>query len=149
MTLHPEIQTRAQQDIQNDIGSDRLPIVEDFERGEMKYITALIREILRWGVVAPIGRHFISRLLILCSLEDLQNFSGIPHRATQEDTYMGYRIPKHATFIPNIWYVRIKQLPTLAFTDHCFFLLYLSILGASCMMRNIFRNQKSSDQNAT
>lgn len=29
---------------------------------------------------------------------------GIPHLSTEEDVYLGYRIPKESIVIPNIWY---------------------------------------------
>lgn len=55
MTLHPSIQSRAQAEVDSFIGRDRLPTVEDFERGELKYVDALIKEVLRWAPVAPLG----------------------------------------------------------------------------------------------
>lgn len=30
--------------------------------------------------------------------------AGIPHATSEEDTYMGYRIPKGAIIVPNVWY---------------------------------------------
>ncbi len=29
--------------------------------------------------------------------------TALPHRLTEEDTYEGYRIPKHATVVANTW----------------------------------------------
>ena len=56
MTLHPSVQTRAQREVDEVIGRNRLPMMEDFEGGELKYVHALIKEVLRWGVVAPLGK---------------------------------------------------------------------------------------------
>lgn len=55
MTLYPSVQERAQREIDEFIGRDRLPNIDDFEKGEMKYVNAIIREVLRWGVVGPLG----------------------------------------------------------------------------------------------
>ena len=53
MTLYPEVQVIAQQEIDRVIGRDRLPIVEDRDR--LPYIDAIVKEVLRWGVVGPLG----------------------------------------------------------------------------------------------
>ena len=60
MTLHPAVQKRAQQEIDEIIGRNRLPNIDDFQKGEMKYINAIIREVLRWGVVGPVGEYSMS-----------------------------------------------------------------------------------------
>lgn len=53
MTLYPEVQVKAQQEIDRVIGRDRLPTFEDRDR--LPYIDAIVKEVLRWGVVAPLG----------------------------------------------------------------------------------------------
>lgn len=53
MCLFPEAQARAQKEIDNVIGSDRLPTAEDEQR--LPYVSALIREILRYWTIAPLG----------------------------------------------------------------------------------------------
>ena len=55
MTIHPTIQSRAKAEVDAVIGRDRLPNVADFEQGECKYVNALIKEILRWAPVVPLG----------------------------------------------------------------------------------------------
>lgn len=63
------------------IGSDnRLPGFDD--KPNLPYINALIKEVFRWGVVAP---------------------TGLPHVLTEEDEYEGLRIPKGSVIMPNIW----------------------------------------------
>ena len=54
MTLYPEVQLKAQQEIDRVIGRDRLPTFED--RSSLPYINAIVLEVLRWGVVGPLGR---------------------------------------------------------------------------------------------
>ena len=80
MLLHPEIQRSAQAEIDEVIGSYRLPKLTD--RGLLPYIDALIKEILRWGTVSPIA---------------------LPHSTATDDEIFGYKIPKDCVVIPNIW----------------------------------------------
>ncbi|KIL57118.1 hypothetical protein M378DRAFT_16464 [Amanita muscaria Koide BX008] len=80
MTLHPDVQKRAQEEIDRVVGKDRLPTIGD--QDNLVYVGALIKEVLRFAPVAPLG---------------------LPHRAMDEDTYMGHRIPRGATVIANIW----------------------------------------------
>ena len=54
MVLHPEVQVKAQAEIDNVIGRDRLPTFED--RPNLPYVDALVKEVLRWGPVAPMGK---------------------------------------------------------------------------------------------
>ena len=53
MTLYPEVQHKAQKEIDNVIGSDRLPTFAD--RGKLLYIDALMKEVLRFNPVANLG----------------------------------------------------------------------------------------------
>lgn len=57
MCLHPEAQARAQKEIDEVIGSDRLPTAEDEQR--LPYVGALVREILRYWTIAPLGTCFV------------------------------------------------------------------------------------------
>lgn len=52
MTLYPDIQARAQKEIDMAIG-DRLPTVADQEK--LPFITAILIETLRWHPVNPNG----------------------------------------------------------------------------------------------
>ncbi|KAF8914418.1 cytochrome P450 [Gymnopilus junonius] len=79
MTLHPEIQKRAQKDIDT-LAPNRLPSHDDYE--SLPYIRAIIKETLRWGPVAPLG---------------------LPHKAMEDDIYENYFIPKGTTIFANIW----------------------------------------------
>ena len=53
LTLHPEVQRRAQAQIDSVISRDRLPTFED--RSRLPYIEAICKELLRWQVVLPLG----------------------------------------------------------------------------------------------
>ncbi|KAG1747611.1 cytochrome P450 [Suillus lakei] len=80
MMLYPKAQRHAQAEIDAVVGQDQFPAFED--RDKLPYIGALIQELLRWAPVAP---------------------QGLPHHAMKEDVYEGYRIPKGATVIANIF----------------------------------------------
>ncbi|KAF9533273.1 cytochrome P450 [Crepidotus variabilis] len=80
MAKLPDIQKKAQEEIDRVVGFDRLPTFED--RPLMPYCEALLREVLRWRPVTPIG---------------------VPHFTMDEDVYEGYRIPKGAIAVANIW----------------------------------------------
>ncbi|GAB1517022.1 hypothetical protein RhiTH_000065 [Rhizoctonia solani] len=80
MAMHPEVQTRAQAEIDSVLGGSRLPEMDD--RQSMPYVHAIVKEVLRWRSVLPLGT---------------------PHASIEEDFYQGYRIPKGATIIPNQW----------------------------------------------
>ncbi|KAF8998255.1 cytochrome P450 [Cyathus striatus] len=84
MTLRPDIAERAQKEIDEVVGSDRLPTFAD--RPHMPYVNAFVKEIIRWNTVTPLGG---------------------PHRSTEDDVHMGYFIPNGSIIIANIWYVPI------------------------------------------
>ncbi|KGO45758.1 Cytochrome P450 [Penicillium expansum] len=79
MAQFPDIQRHAQAEIDIVVGS-RLPTMSD--RQNLPYVDALIKEVMRWHPIAPLG---------------------VPHMATEEDEYNGYRIPKGAVLVANIW----------------------------------------------
>ena len=80
MTLFPDVQKKAQAELMEVIGPSRLPEYGDEE--SLPYIRALAKECLRWRSVVPLG---------------------LPHRATEDGEYRGYRIPKGSMVIANLW----------------------------------------------
>ncbi|KDQ53720.1 hypothetical protein JAAARDRAFT_103521, partial [Jaapia argillacea MUCL 33604] len=80
MARHQDIQKRAQSEIDEVIGRDRLPELSDLP--QFVYLLALMKEVLRFAPVGPLA---------------------LPHRVTQDDEYEGYLIPKDATVIANVW----------------------------------------------
>jgi cytochrome P450 len=54
MMLYPEVQKRAQAEIDDVVGQDRFPTFED--RDKLPYIAAIIQEVGRWAPVAPQGQ---------------------------------------------------------------------------------------------
>ena len=53
MALYPNIQRRAQQEIDQVIGNDRLPTWDD--QPNLPYVSALIKEVMRVAPSAPLG----------------------------------------------------------------------------------------------
>jgi hypothetical protein len=53
MTLFPDVQKKAQAEIDAVVGPDRLPSFAD--RDSLPYTEALVKEVFRWSVVGPIG----------------------------------------------------------------------------------------------
>ncbi|KAJ5606342.1 hypothetical protein N7510_009123 [Penicillium lagena] len=53
MTIYPEVQRKAQDELDRVLGAGRLPKVAD--RASLPYIDAVVKEVLRWHPVAPMG----------------------------------------------------------------------------------------------
>jgi cytochrome P450 len=51
--LHPDIQTRAQQQLDAVTRRERLPTFED--RPRLPFVDAICQEVIRWKPIAPIG----------------------------------------------------------------------------------------------
>ena len=59
MTLYPKAQRKAQVEIDGVIGNDRLPTLAD--QSSLPYVDALVKEVLRWNPVAPLGTLAVCR----------------------------------------------------------------------------------------
>nr|BAL05143.1 cytochrome P450 [Phanerodontia chrysosporium] len=79
MALHPEVQAKAQAEIDKVVGNERLPRFEDKE--SLPYVSAVMQEVFRWHPVVPM----------------------IPHALSKDDEYRGYFIPAKTSLIGNIW----------------------------------------------
>ncbi|KAF7354037.1 Cytochrome P450 [Mycena venus] len=86
MSLYPDVQRAAQDELDRVIGTDRLPDLSD--RAQLPYVNALCKEILRWHVATPIS---------------------IPHRTREDFIYSRdgdlepLLIPKNSLIMTNIW----------------------------------------------
>ncbi|KXN86824.1 O-methylsterigmatocystin oxidoreductase [Leucoagaricus sp. SymC.cos] len=80
--LHPEAQQRAQEELDKLLQAERRQQPEWIDADKLPYIAALLKEVLRWRPVLPLGA---------------------PHAVIQDDEYKGYFIPKDSLIIPNAW----------------------------------------------
>ena len=80
MTLYPEVQKKAQEELDAVVGPYRLPGFED--RGALVYINAIVKEAMRWHVVLPLS---------------------VPHRTIEDDVIDGYFIPAGSMILANTW----------------------------------------------
>ena len=82
MTLWPDVQARAQAELDAVVGTSwtRLPTFAD--RTRLPYINAIVLEVLRWNPAVPLG---------------------LAHRLTQDDIYRSWLIPKGTVVWANIW----------------------------------------------
>jgi cytochrome P450 len=55
MSLHPDVQRLAQAEIERVVGRDRLLSIDD--QTSLPYVTAVLKETLRWAPVAPLGPY--------------------------------------------------------------------------------------------
>lgn len=54
MVVHPEVQRKAQEEIDRVVGGDRLPTFAD--QSSLPYVGALVKEVFRCHPVAPLGK---------------------------------------------------------------------------------------------
>ncbi|KAI0758757.1 cytochrome P450 [Fomes fomentarius] len=80
MLMYPEIQRKAQAEVDRVIGRDRLPNFSD--EPSLPYVAALVKEVLRWRPVTPLA---------------------VPHRLTADDVYNGYHLPNGSIVVGNSW----------------------------------------------
>ena len=80
MARNTHIVKKAQQQLDGLLGGERLPEHSDMD--QLPYITAVIKETLRWAPPVPIG---------------------VPHRLMEDDVYKGMFIPAGAMMVENIW----------------------------------------------
>lgn len=86
MIRHPNVQRRAQEELDRVVGDERLPTFSD--RPSLPYIEAIIRELLRVYPVIPLG---------------------VPHAAQEDNVYEGLLITKGTTVVANIWAILRDQ----------------------------------------
>ena len=58
MTLFPDVQRKAQLEVDSITGGTRLPSFAD--RQNMPYLNAMVKELLRWNPVVPLSEYHIA-----------------------------------------------------------------------------------------
>jgi cytochrome P450 len=64
MTLFPDVQKKAQAELDAVVGPDRLPSFAD--QDSLPYVGALVKEALRWHAVAPTSPCILFNALFNC-----------------------------------------------------------------------------------
>ncbi|KAL5536470.1 hypothetical protein ACEPAF_292 [Sanghuangporus sanghuang] len=80
MALYPSKQEQAQKEIDNAIGMDRLPTMDDAQ--DLPYVRSVIKETMRWHPVLPLS---------------------IARRTDADDVYNGFFIQKGTIVVPNVY----------------------------------------------
>ncbi|KAK3299783.1 cytochrome P450 [Chaetomium fimeti] len=81
MVLYPDVQKKAQAEIDRVVGPNRMPTMDD--EHNLQYIRGIVKESLRWMPTTIMG--------------------AVPHAATQDDWYDGHLIPAGAGVVNNVW----------------------------------------------
>ncbi|KAI1502980.1 putative cytochrome P450 [Biscogniauxia marginata] len=81
MLVFPEVQQRAKAELDQVVGANRMPLLED--EPHLQYIRGCVKESLRWMPTTILG--------------------AIPHALTQDDDYMGFKLPKGAGVLNNVY----------------------------------------------
>lgn len=71
MVKHPEVQARAQKELDAAVGRGRVPNFEDHQN--LPFVNAIFLEVMRWRPVTPLG---------------------IAHSSFADDVFEGYFIPR-------------------------------------------------------
>lgn len=82
MVQNPEVQLKAQAELDSVLGKGQLPRFGD--EPSLPYLMAIVKECFRWGVVLPFS---------------------IPHTLQVDDEYNGFYLPKGAMILPNTMFV--------------------------------------------
>lgn len=82
MALYPDVQKKAQEELDSVIARDSLPSFDDLPN--LPYLNALRNEVLRWHPAGPMG---------------------LPHKLKEDDVINGCFIPKGTMCIGNIWFL--------------------------------------------
>ncbi|KAJ7637836.1 cytochrome P450 [Mycena rosella] len=80
MVLHPEVQAKAQAEIDSVTGGQRLPRMSD--RASMPYLDKIVWEVFRWAPPVPVT---------------------LPHRNRVQDDFDGFVIPKDTTMVASLF----------------------------------------------
>jgi cytochrome P450 len=108
---HPEIQTKAQKELDRVVGRDRLPNLDD--EGNLHYVRSIIKVM-----------YFVSSTRLITYNYDHQEVErlynplplGTPHFNTEDFAYRGLLIPKETVIVINnvSWFIFLQLLTHLS-----------------------------------
>ncbi|KAJ4490243.1 cytochrome P450 [Lentinula aciculospora] len=82
MSLHPETQSKAQNEIDAVLLTVRKDLPDFGNEASLPYIAAIVKEVIRWNPVVPLA---------------------FAHRLIADDIYNGYYLPAGSVVLPNAW----------------------------------------------
>lgn len=94
--MHPEVQKKAQKELDEVVGVNRIPTFED--RDHLPYMNAIFKEAARWQTVTPLGSPFSSVRGVPYNNRPIP---GNSRRTLADDVYEGYFIPKVSEVSPS------------------------------------------------
>lgn len=116
MILFPEVQKKAQAEIDAVVGTGRLPIIND--RDALPYVSSVVKEVLRWRPVVPMGasvppssfpailEHEFSDAFVPCSIAFRHARRRLPrlphpsrHRTRRQHLVCTYPLLSISTFL--------------------------------------------------
>jgi hypothetical protein len=116
LVLYPQVQRRAQAELDAVVGRDRLPTLDD--RPRLPYIDAFCKELMRWQMVTPIGMiRVFPRVMSIGMIERM--LSGLPHSSNRDDVYKGYFIPKGQT-LHKLYILLFKTFPLIIWSKRIY-----------------------------
>nr|XP_006820408.1 PREDICTED: steroid 17-alpha-hydroxylase/17,20 lyase-like [Saccoglossus kowalevskii] len=86
LACYPDVQTKVQNEIDDVIGLDRLPLLSD--KGKLPYCDAVIHEVMRIRTVVPFAA---------------------PHKTCCDTSVGGYNLPKDTMVFLNLWNVHMND----------------------------------------
>ena len=81
LVMFPEVQQRAQEEIDHVVGTNRLPTFED--RENLLYVDSIVKEAWRWNPVIPLG---------------------VTHESEEDIVCGEYVVPRGSYLVANIWW---------------------------------------------
>lgn len=104
MSLYPDVQRKAQKELDRVVGPNRLPDFDDYEN--LVYIRAVALECMRWMPVTPMG---------------------VPHTVIRDDEYRGFLIPKGTMVIAVSIILVLKASILISVSQNQWWVFILSI----------------------
>nr|GAT47942.1 cytochrome P450 [Mycena chlorophos] len=80
MLLHPDVQAKAQTELDRVVGHDRLPCMAD--KARLPFLVSVVWEVLRWAPPVPVA---------------------IPHRSRADVEFDGYMIPEDSMLLASLY----------------------------------------------